>query len=80
MPGRCPRFISDSFDNDAGCSGVHPSQFTRRPSMKKILMSVVTVACLAGFGTLSFAEEMGKMKGEKKGEMMKGEMKRSLMR
>jgi hypothetical protein len=48
--------------------------------MKKILMSVVTVACLAGFGTLSFAEEMGKMKGEKKGEMMKGEMKRSLMR
>ena len=43
--------------------------------MKKILMSVVTVACLAGFGTLSFAEEMGKMKGEKKGEMMKGEMK-----
>lgn len=43
--------------------------------MKKILMSVVTVVCLAGFGALSFAEEMGKMKGEKKGEMMKGEMK-----
>jgi hypothetical protein len=52
-----------------------PSQLTRRFSMKKVLLSIATVACLVGFGTLSFAEEMGKMKGEMKGEMMKGEMK-----
>jgi hypothetical protein len=71
MSGKWPRF-SDPINNDAGRhSGVRPSQLTRRSSMKKILMSVVTIACLTGFGTLSFADEMGRMKDEMKGEMMK---------
>jgi hypothetical protein len=66
-----------------------PSQLTRRFSMKKILLSIATAACLVGFGALSFAEDMGKMKDEMKGkadsmmgkkdapkgEEMKGEMK-----
>lgn len=58
--------------------------------MKKILLSIATVACLMAFGALSFAEDMGKMKDEmkgkadsmmgkkdamKSGEEMKGEMK-----
>jgi len=57
--------------------------------MKKIMLSVMTVVCLAGFSALSFAGDPGnKMKGEMKGEMkaetetmkakehqMKGEMK-----
>jgi hypothetical protein len=65
--------------------GIHPgagvSTFTRRFSMKKIMLSVVAVMCLASFSSLSFAEDMGSMKDEMKGEMkgmkdeMKGEMK-----
>jgi Sec-independent protein translocase protein TatA len=53
------------------------SLLTRRSSMKKIMLSVVAVMCLAGFSSLSFAADMGKMKDEMKGEMkeMKGEMK-----
>lgn len=45
--------------------------------MKKIMLSVIAVMCLAGFSSLSFAEDMGKMKGDMKGEMkdMKGDMK-----
>jgi hypothetical protein len=45
--------------------------------MKKVLLSMVAIACFMGFGTLSFADEMGKMKGEMKGEMKmkKDEMK-----
>ena len=46
--------------------------------MKKIMLSAIAVMCLAGFSSLSFAEDMGKMKDEMKGEMkdeMKGEMK-----
>lgn len=53
--------------------------------MKKVLLSIATAMCLVGFGTLSFAEDMGKMKGEMKGkadsmmgkkdEMKAGEMK-----
>ncbi len=53
--------------------------------MKKILLSIATAACLVGFGTLAFAEDMGKMKDEMKGkadsmmgkkdEMKAGEMK-----
>lgn len=39
--------------------------------MKKIMLSTIAIMCLTGLGSLSFAEEMGKMKGE----MMKGEMK-----
>jgi hypothetical protein len=38
--------------------------------MKTMMLAVVTVVCLAGFGSLSFADEMGKGK-----EGMKGEMK-----
>jgi high-affinity K+ transport system ATPase subunit B len=48
-----------------------PSLLTRRCSMKKILLSLMAVVCFTGFSALSFAEEMGKMKGEMKGEMMK---------
>lgn len=43
--------------------------------MNTILMSVVVIACVMGLGTLSFADEMGKMKGEIKGHEMAGEMK-----
>ena len=49
--------------------------------MQKIVLSIVAVMCLAGFSSLSFADEMGKTKEEMKGEMkgekekMKGEMK-----
>ncbi len=49
-------------------------QSYRRSSMKKIMLSVIAVMCLAGFSSLSFAEDMGKMKDEMMGEM-KGEMK-----
>jgi hypothetical protein len=45
-----------------------PSQLTRRFPMKKILLSIVAVVGLVGFGTLSFAEDMGKMKDEMKGK------------
>ncbi len=31
--------------------------------MKKIMLSLVAVMCLVGFSSLSFAEDMGKMKG-----------------
>jgi hypothetical protein len=67
-----------------GAQGISPasifSLLTRRFSMKKIMLSVVAVMCLVGFSSLSFAEDMGGMKGEMKemkGEMkgMKGEMK-----
>ena len=37
--------------------------------MKKIMLSLIAVMCLAGFSSLSFAEDMGKMKDEMKGEM-----------
>ncbi len=49
--------------------------------MKKIMLSLIAVMGLVGFSSLSFAEDMGKMKDEMKGEMkgmkddMKGEMK-----
>ena len=45
--------------------------------MKNIMLSVIASMCLVGFGSLSFAEDMGKMKGEMKGHQdeMKGEMK-----
>ncbi|HSL06115.1 MAG TPA: hypothetical protein VK901_21570 [Nitrospiraceae bacterium] len=49
--------------------------------MKKIMFSLVAVMCLAGFSSLSFAEDMGEMNDEMKGDMkgmkdeMKGEMK-----
>jgi hypothetical protein len=54
---------------------------TRRFPMKRFMLCVTAVMCLAGFSSLSFADEMGKMKDEMKGEMkgekdkMKGEMK-----
>jgi hypothetical protein len=45
--------------------------------MKNIMLSVIASMCLVGFSSLSFAEDMGKMKGEMKGHQdeMKGEMK-----
>jgi len=45
--------------------------------MKKILLSVVAIMCFVGFSASSFAEDMGQMKDEMKGEMkgMKDEMK-----
>ena len=36
--------------------------------MKKVLLSITAAACLMGFGTLCFAEDMGKMKDEMKGK------------
>ncbi len=39
--------------------------------MKAIMLSLLLIMCLAGFSSLPFADEIGKMKGE----MMKGEMK-----
>jgi hypothetical protein len=68
-----------------GAQGIIPASifsfFIRRFAMKKIMLSVVAAMCLAGFSSLSFAEDMGSMKDEMKGEMkgmkdeMKGEMK-----
>ena len=51
--------------------------------MKNIMLSVTAVMCLVGSSSLSFAEDMGKMKDEMKGDMkghkdemmMKGDMK-----
>jgi len=57
------------------------SLFTRRFPMKKIMLSVIAVMCLVGFSSLSFAEDMGKMKDEMKGEMKgdkMGEMKEGM--
>ena len=35
--------------------------------MKKIMLSLIAIMCLAGFSSLSFAEDMGKMKDEDEG-------------
>lgn len=45
--------------------------------MKTIMLSIVTIMCLAGLGSPSFADEMGTLKGEMKNAtgMMKDEMK-----
>ena len=47
--------------------------------MKKIMLSLIAVMGLVGFSSLSFAEDMGKMKDEMKSERkmkgMKDEMK-----
>ena len=46
--------------------------------MKKMMLSVIAVICLAGLSSLAFAGEMkGEMKGDMKGmkDEMKGEMK-----
>jgi hypothetical protein len=60
------------------------SLFTRRFSMKKIMLSVIAVMCVIGFSSLSFSADMGEMKDKMKGEMkemkekmgeMKGDMK-----
>ena len=49
--------------------------------MKKIMLSVIAVMCLAGFSSLSFAEDMGKMKGDMKGmKDMKGDMSGVMMK
>jgi hypothetical protein len=63
----------------------NPSLLTRRFSMKKMMLSVIAVICLAGLSSLAFAGEMkgemkdmkGEMKGEMKGKQdeMKGDMK-----
>ena len=39
--------------------------------MKHIMLSLTAVMCLLGFSSLSFAEDMGKMKDEMKGAMGK---------
>ena len=39
--------------------------------MKKIMLSLIAVMGLAGFCSLSFAEDMGKMKDKMKGAMGK---------
>ena len=41
----------------------NPSLLTRRFSMKKMMLSVIAVICLAGLSSLAFA---GEMKGEMK--------------
>ena len=49
--------------------------------MNKIPLTIMTMFCLSGFSDWSYADEMGKMKTETKGEMKdhedatKGEMK-----
>ncbi len=42
--------------------------------MKKIMLLLIAVMGLVGFSSLSFAEDMGKMKDAMKGDKM-GEMK-----
>ncbi|MBK5280994.1 MAG: hypothetical protein JJE16_02775 [Nitrospiraceae bacterium] len=52
--------------------------------MKKIMLSLIAVMGLVGFSSLSFVEDMGKMKdamkGDKMGETgeMKGKMKEGM--
>jgi hypothetical protein len=80
--GRC---IDFGYCWEQSGRGNYLSLSQRRFSMKKMMMAVMAVMCLAGFSSLSFAEDMGSMKGEMKGEMkskmsgkhdeMKGEMK-----
>ena len=45
--------------------------------MKKIMLSLFAVMCLVGFSSPSFADEMGKMKEDMKGE--KDKMKADVM-
>jgi len=47
--------------------------FRRRCSMKKIMLPLIAGLCLTSVSSLSFADEMGKMKDEMMGEM--GKMK-----
>ncbi len=44
--------------------------------MKKLIPSIVAVMCVVGFSALSFADEMGNMKSEMKGET--GKMKKEM--
>jgi hypothetical protein len=44
--------------------------------MKRLMLAVVAVLCLAGFGSLSFADDMGKGKDSMKGEM-KGDKRKT---
>lgn len=44
--------------------------------MKRFLLAVVTVMCLAGFGSVSLADDMGKGKDQMKGEM-KGDKRKT---
>jgi hypothetical protein len=44
--------------------------------MKKMILAVVAVLCLAGFSSVSFADDMGKEKGAMKGEM-KGDKRKT---
>ena len=39
--------------------------------MKKVMLSITALICLAGFSSFALADEMGKMKSEMKGEMGK---------
>jgi hypothetical protein len=70
---------------------VNPPIPTRRFSMQKMMVSIAAVACLMCASAYSFANEMGKMANEIKGEMkadvdamkgnagaMKGEMKEEM--
>jgi septin family protein len=68
--GRC---IDFGYCWEQSGRGNYLSLSQRRFSMKRMMMAVMAVMCLAGFGSLSFAEDMGSMKGEMK--EMKGEMK-----
>ncbi len=44
--------------------------------MKRLMVAIVAVLCLAGFSSLSFADDMGKGKDSMKGEM-KGDKKKT---
>ena len=44
--------------------------------MKQIMLSIIAVMCLAGFTSLSYADDMGKTQREMKGEM-KGQIGRA---
>jgi uncharacterized protein YxeA len=45
--------------------------------MKKIMLSLIAVLCLSGVSALSFADEIGKLKADMKGEQdkMKADVK-----
>jgi hypothetical protein len=55
----------------AACGVALALTFTRRCPMNKIMLSLIAGIGLASFSSLSFSDEMGKMKDEMMGEMGK---------
>ena len=71
------RFMKGVYSKGSDWNPVLRLTFTRGFSMKKIMLSLIAVICLAGFSSFSFADEMGKMKEDVMSE--KNKMKEDVM-